>query len=721
MIAKPDLSVILPCHNESVNIQELFRRLEETLVGANIKAELVVVDDASSDGTSSTVLLESKRVKVPVELIKHDINRGIFEAWKTGLENSSGRYVVFMDSDLQNQPESIKDLWLETLEGRAHFVQATRTYVGSHTGERHRSSKALNSILNFIFRDEAKDSKSGFFMAPRQVAVDVLNIQKKYAYPHTFVRVAAKAKGYSLAEVSTPFEPRKAGESLFASAKMLRVYLNVLLDFIPAVLEFGKTNHPAEYMLKNFASSKKDPQPYKGLRKALLILYYRTIKLHGWLLRPKTLEIFLSLRKVQHSTLNELDSYRNERLARLLWHAYVNVPYYRELFLRSNLTPADISTVDKLETFPLLSKTDVLNNIHFRMFDRGYIPSQLHKISTSGSTGSPSTTYAERTQLEVRHATTMRSAEWTGWRVGDRQMRLWHQTLGMSRSQAFREKFDALLIRRKFIPAFEMTEDRVRELTSKINRFKPVLIDGYAESLNFLANYFNGALAPSHKPKAVMSSAQMLTSQTRGQIESGLGAQVFDKYGAREFSGIAYECVEGVHHVMDDSYIVEVLRNGKRAKAGELGEVVITDLNNFAVPLIRYRIGDLAIAGKTGKCNCGSSFSQIGEIQGRTQALVFCANGRWLPGTFFAHFFKDYEHQVKFFQIVQSKKHEFSLKIVKADSWTAGGTQSMLEDLMEFVGETLVSIQYVDSIPLLKTGKRTPVVSSIKPDFQTLG
>ena len=137
--------------------------------------------------------------------------------------------------------------------------------------------------------------------------------------------------------------------------------------------------------------------------------------------------------------------------------------------------------------------------------------------------------------------------------------------------------------------------------------------------------------------------------------------------------------------------------------------------------MIRYRIGDLALAvDQTVPCSCGRAHSRIGEIEGRTQAIVHCANGSWLPGTFFAHFFKDYETDIRFFQIEQSKKGEFNLKVVKNETFTDKSMRSIIEQLREYVGETTIEVQYVDEIPLVRTGKRSPVISSVADDFQTL-
>jgi phenylacetate-CoA ligase len=116
---------------------------------------------------------------------------------------------------------------------------------------------------------------------------------------------------------------------------------------------------------------------------------------------------------------------------------------------------------------------------------------------------------------------------------------------------------DALMMRRLFIPAFEISPSNVRTFVEKIAKFQPVLVDGYAESFNFLASYVRAGGTPGFSPRAIMSSAQALPSNTRELIEAGLNTKVFDKYGSREFSGIAYECeAHSGHHVVDECYVV---------------------------------------------------------------------------------------------------------------------------------------------------------------------
>ena len=388
--------------------------------------------------------------------------------------------------------------------------------------------------------------------------------------------------------------------------------------------------------------------------------YFLSMPIHAWTIGGlSTRRHYRDLKATEFTSKEVIRSLQLSRLQSLLEHSYATSVFYKERLGEVMPSPKEFVSLDQLSMLPLLTKSDVRANLDKGLLSSAFNKSKLLRINTSGSTGEPFTIYANRNQLEVRFAATLRALESTGWGFGQPQVRLWHQTLGMSRSQVIRERIDAWLLNRRFVPAFEFSPETISRFVQTIEKHQPILIDGYAESLNFLASYLLSGNTLNIKPIAVMSSAQMLPNKTRSTIENGLETKVFDKYGSREFSGIAYECQYGSgHHVVDECYVVEILVDGRPAKPGEIGEVVITDLFNFATPMIRYRIGDLAVAlSDKEPCLCGRPHSRIGEIQGRTQAIVFCANGKWMPGTFFAHFFKDHEDVIRFFQIEQFVGH----------------------------------------------------------------
>lgn len=462
---------------------------------------------------------------------------------------------------------------------------------------------------------------------------------------------------------------------------------------------------------------------YKGLRNWRFEAYFATMPTHAWMIRGrKTRRAYLELKESQNYSKEEIQDLQSFRLRKMIFHAYETSAFYRNRFDEMGISPSDIQTIDDIAKLPFLTKDDVRGNLDNGLISDEVNPKKMLRINTSGSTGRPFTMYADQAQLEVRFASTLRALEWTGWRFGDRQARLWHQTLGMSKSQVLREHVDAWFMKRLFIPAFEISPENIETFVGKIRSHKPVLVDGYAESLNFLATYIRTGNTAGFSPKAIMSSAQALPENTREIIEQGFNTKVFDKYGSREFSGIAYECsAHSGHHVVEECYIVELLVDGRPAKPGEVGEIVITDLFNRATPMIRYRIGDLAVAyDNTVECSCGLSHMRIGDIEGRTQAIVHCANGAWLPGTFFAHFFKDHESIIRFFQIEQFEKGAFTLKIVKNDAFNQIELDTVINQLRNYVGESNITIEFVTEIPLVRTGKRSPVVSTVGEDFQEL-
>jgi phenylacetate-CoA ligase len=344
------------------------------------------------------------------------------------------------------------------------------------------------------------------------------------------------------------------------------------------------------------------------------------------------------------------------------------------------------------------------------------------KISTSGSTGEPFVVYADKAQLEFRWAATLRSQEWTGYAFGDKCVRLWHQTLGMDKTQIAKERLDALFTRRKFIPVFEMAEDKLEAMAREIAEWDPVLMDGYAEALDFLAHYLKSRSDLGVRPKALMSSAQTLPEASRKLIEEAFGCRVFDKYGAREFSGIAYECEAHTgHHVVAEGFIVEVLRDGQPVKPGEMGEIVITDLNNTCLPFIRYRLGDLGVAvDPSFACPCGRGLPLIGNIEGRVQSIIQGTHGQFLPGSFFPHYLKEFDYAIQKFQVVQEERGAITFHVVKGGRYSDDVLAEVLTTFRKHLGEDMrIDVKFVDNIEMVRTGKRLASVSRLKVDFQS--
>ena len=231
------VSVVCPCLDEEANLPLLAERLFAAVHDAGIEAELIVVDDGSTDGTARVAAELEQLYPGRIQCIRHGRNRGIPASFRTGVNVARGTHVCLIDGDLQNPPEEVVTLYTRLRESAADLAQGTRSSIGRLRDSRLVLSRVLNGLLNATFGMKARDSKSGFVLGPRSVIDDVISHDRQYRHFQTFIAVSAHAKGYSILEVETLFESRYAGESFLASSSA-RVSAEALLDFAPAIAEF---------------------------------------------------------------------------------------------------------------------------------------------------------------------------------------------------------------------------------------------------------------------------------------------------------------------------------------------------------------------------------------------------------------------------------------------------------------------------------------------------
>jgi phenylacetate-CoA ligase len=720
---KYDVSVVAPCFNEEKNIPELVQRLQNVFEKKSIKGQIVLVNDGSSDSTA-TVIDELSKLSPNVVGVHHETNKGIEAGWKSGVNRAEGSFVCLIDADMQNLPEDVWRMYREITQSNVDMVQGYRSTIGRQRDSRYYFSVGLIVLINMMFKTGLRDPKSGFVIARKDTMQDILRHRLYYKYFQTFISISALSKGYTVKEIETLFENRLAGKSFMSNLPWV-LMLRAMWDLVIAFFEF-KVNRKQDNMVAEFLETHRPTrtdEPLKGFRAFWWNLYTSTMPMHKWLITSRARMYYDELKQSQWLAPAELRELQEKKLRLLVQHAYRHVGYWRQLFDENNVHPDDIRTIEDLQKLPLLSKKNVRENLYFDMLSDNHDKSRIWRISTSGSTGEPFVCFADQHQLEIRWASTQRSLEWTGYKFGDRCARLWHQTIGMNSVQIAKEAIDAWFCRRVFIPAFEMSDESIARFVKRLKAYKPVLIDGYAESFNFLALYMRNNNLEGLHPKGIVSSAQYLPDQSREVIENNFKCGVFDKYGSREFSGIAYECdAHKGHHIVSESYIVEVIKDGRIAQAGELGEIVVTDLNNYCMPLIRYRLGDLGVAtDNSERCPCGRGLPRIGRIEGRTQAIVFGANGTYMPSSFFLHLFKDFTHIMRQFQIVQEEKGAITLKLIKAPRFEDETFEQLLALLRKYVGEDMkINVEFVDNIPLGRTGKHQSVISRLGVDFQHL-
>ena len=719
----PELSAVVPCYNEELNIPELATRLLGVFEAGGFRGEVVLVDDGSKDGTAAAIRAAMAKNPDCVVGCFHSKNMGIAAAWRTGTVRARGKVVAVLDGDLQYQPEDILRLRRDLYDYSVDVVQGWRSKVGRDREQRYYLSRGFNTILNRTFAMDLHDNKSGFFVCAREVLLDLLTYKGSYAHWQSFIMVAAHAKGYSYREVETLFEPRRQGQSFLEGSAAIKTAATSVVDVAKAAWEY-RVKRPridvATQFLARYPVSRA-VERRAPVAEARWRAYMASFDVTHWMITKGVEHYYDTLQRTQWLSPPQLRELQDEKLRRLVRHCYRSVPYYRGQMQARKLRPEDIRGQADLYKLPLLTKDDIRKHLYFDIMSDNHNKSEVLRITTSGSTGEAFVCYADRAQLEFRWAATLRAQEWTGYRFGDPTVRLWHQTLGMTRDQIFRERADAFFCNRSFIPVFEFQAARLAEMVQTIADVEPVLMDGYAEALDFLAQYLKAEGRVDVRPRALMSSAQTLPEVSRRLIEEAFGCRVFDKYGSREFSGIAYECESHHgHHVVTEGYVVEVLKEGQPAKPGEVGEVVITDLNNYCLPFVRYRIGDLAEAmDGDALCSCGRGAARLGTIAGRVQSIIEGTDGQFLPGAFFSHYLKEFDHAIKRFQVIQEERGAIKFRVVKGGRFSEDVLAEVLTTFRRYLGQTMrIDVQFVDNVELGRTGKRLASVSRIKTDFQ---
>jgi phenylacetate-CoA ligase len=378
-------------------------------------------------------------------------------------------------------------------------------------------------------------------------------------------------------------------------------------------------------------------------------------------LQPDPVDAVHCLWRHPHCSREEILAFQNERLRELVRHAYRNVPYYRRLFDQHGLKPEDIHTVHDLAAVPMTGKSDLQAMPVADMLARGQDPRRLIVHQTSGSTGQPHE--IRRTWFEERllNVFRWRTRLYYGQRPTDRCARI---GLNEKHSSVHRLFQQIGLFRQTDIGCLQAPQEILRQLCA----CRPQIISGLSGAVTLVAGFMDEQTRRQVKPRHVAVGGEVLTPAMRRQICEGFGAPVYNRYGSHEFNLIAWECKEtGELHTCDDGMIVEVLKDGRPAVAGERGEVVGTNLHAYAMPFIRFRLGDIVTKGAD-TCACGQPFSTIRDVQGRMIDYFPLPDGRLMHPYEIVEIILDVAPWIREYQLVQQRKDRVVLRAVPVAS-----------------------------------------------------
>jgi phenylacetate-CoA ligase len=419
--------------------------------------------------------------------------------------------------------------------------------------------------------------------------------------------------------------------------------------------------------------------------------------------------VLASLKTLEDSqwwTPDEIRDFQEARLRELIQHSYTNVPYYRSTFDKLGLKPKDVNSPNDLQKLPVLSKDIIRRNFPDSMIARNIPRKKLALNHSGGSTGEPLSYYLDRYAESWRFASLLRFWKWAGYEPGTRWVRLdliAHDKL----SQKMMDKLGRCL----FFRLSAMNQDTLRASVEKIREYSPQIIRGYASQVFLLAKYLKDKGITDIKPNSIITTGDMLFPHYRQLIEEQFCCPAFDNYGGNSIV-ISSQCESGTHHIAAENIVLEFVKEDHPVKPGELGSVLVTDLSNYGMPFIRFRIGDLASPSQE-KCKCGRGLPCMSSVVGRDTDIVVTPDGNYLVAYFFGHIFESMT-SVNQFQVVQEAGDEIEVKIVKNETFSDQDAKYIEHAIRRGAGEKLkIRLNFVEDIPVPRSGKIRLVVSEI--------
>ncbi len=424
---------------------------------------------------------------------------------------------------------------------------------------------------------------------------------------------------------------------------------------------------------------------------------------------------YRGLRRTQYDPPERVRARQWDAVRAQLRHAWATVPYYRAQLAAAGLRPADICTPEDYLRLPVLTKADIRAH-GAALRSRACDGTSLHRKETSGSTGVPLVIYVDEASQQHKRACTLRADEWSGWRFGERVAKLWGDRGGLRPGWRGRLR-NALLERVTYLDTLKVTEASLADFAARLRRAPPSLIFGHAHSVYLFAEYVRAA-GIRLRPRGVISTAMVLHSWQRSAIEAAFDCPVTNRYGCEEVSLIACECERhrGLH-VNAEGVYVELLRDGRPVGPGEPGSVVVTDLTNRAMPLLRYQVGDVA-SWSARPCPCGRGLPLLERVEGREADYVVTPAGELISGVSLTDHFAVHIPGVAQVQIVQEEVSRFVFRIVRGPEFGPASLRRLREMVAERFGpEVAFACEYPERIAQEPSGKYRFCISRVANPF----
>jgi phenylacetate-coenzyme A ligase PaaK-like adenylate-forming protein len=410
-----------------------------------------------------------------------------------------------------------------------------------------------------------------------------------------------------------------------------------------------------------------------------------------------------------------LDELRDEKLVRVVEHAYRASPHYRRMMDERGVKPADVRGLLDLPKLPVLTK-DALRRHADELRFREDVPVEVG--ATGGTTGNPIRIVRDRAGSVWQRACYWRGFGWGGLGLGDAFVQLFGGTLGVAKPRPL-DRAKNWFSGKHFLPAFELGPHNVARYLDAIRGSGARFLVGYTSAVYLLASHAEKTGARVALD-AVFPTAELLLDSWRETMARAFGARVLPYYGCGEVESLGYSCPTAetpVYHTCDEHSVIEVAPEADEEGVGAslVGEGVflISDLDNHAFPMLRYRNGDAGALAPPG-CSCGRTLGRITRIDGRVNDVLYTSAGAAISGAIGPHAFKMVDG-VEQFQIVQRRRGQIVIVIVRLDGYDAAREEAKLGRVFrQHLGaETEIEFRYVEAIPRTPAGKARFIINEV--------
>ncbi len=415
----------------------------------------------------------------------------------------------------------------------------------------------------------------------------------------------------------------------------------------------------------------------------------------------------------ERALLGENQELQWQALVRLFQHAYDTTDFYRRSFESAGLRPSEIKSPADLERIPPLTREDIRQYLP-ALRSNAYRPDELSESATGGTTDTPVPLLLSQDSIREKVAAQWRFNNWASFYPGDKVFYLWGARQDYSENPSWRWKlYDRYLMRQVWAPTSLFNEEVLESYRQSFNRFRPRIVYAYPTPLALFCEFLQANRRPFWQPRSAICTAEPLLDYQRRLIEKVLGCPVFDRYGSREFGTIAGECEQhqGMHLNPAAAYVEFVPVQG--AEVEGLHEILVTDLLNYGMPLIRYRVNDCVLLGPE-SCACGRGYPLIRRIMGRTADVFYLPNGDVVPGVALTNRVLQVCPGLKKVQIIQETQHAFRARYVPGPAFSPSDLGLLRNNLGRFLPDNVHwSFEEAADIERERSGKTRFCISHV--------